>query len=126
MEWTINKPVLTHPPSDVPQDLTGAESLEWCRRTLEEHGWDLDPAARSALNMPPAEVDRPAPVAAAVRSRRGGGGKVRRSRVRAGRRRRDDHRVAAEQVRGLGEAEKVSCLPFSEEEGCIFRRQACL
>ncbi|KAF0306335.1 FAS-associated factor 2-B [Amphibalanus amphitrite] len=48
------------------QDLTGAESLGWCRRTLEEHAWDLDSAARSALNMPPAEVDRPAPPAAAA------------------------------------------------------------
>ncbi|XP_037074684.1 FAS-associated factor 2-like [Pollicipes pollicipes] len=42
------------------QDLTGADRIEWCRGLLEEHDWNLDAAARSALNMPSAETDRPA------------------------------------------------------------------
>ena len=45
------------------QDLTGAESLDWCRLTLRQHGWDLDTATRSALNMPTAAADRPEPPA---------------------------------------------------------------
>ena len=55
----------------VSQDLTGTESLDWCRATLEEHDWNLDTAARSALNMPAAELDRPVHVAEV---RLGGGG----------------------------------------------------